>query len=100
KEPDKESSEYENQEKVKETSSFAKLRGTVLSIDIGEQCHLDSRPCRGSVPRMPVRAVTGRKQPAPAPRRLALPSRYSELHPSKSHRRLKTPSKPISRPRL
>jgi len=40
KEPREESSEYKNQDKVKEASPSTKLRGAVLSADIGEQCHL------------------------------------------------------------
>jgi hypothetical protein len=40
KEPREESSEYKNQDKVKEASSSTKLRGAVLPVDIGEQCHL------------------------------------------------------------
>jgi hypothetical protein len=42
KEPREESSEYKNQDKVKEASSSTKLRGAVLPVDIGEQCHFDS----------------------------------------------------------
>jgi hypothetical protein len=36
KEPCQESSEYKDQDKIKETSSPTQLRGSVLSIDIGK----------------------------------------------------------------
>jgi hypothetical protein len=36
KEPRQEASEYKNQDKVEETSAPAQLRGSVLSVDVGE----------------------------------------------------------------
>jgi hypothetical protein len=41
KEPREKASEYKNQDHVKKTNSPAQLRSSVLSIDIGEQRHLN-----------------------------------------------------------